>query len=88
MTGIILSGSPYSTYDKDAPRVDPDVFEAGVPVLGICYGLQETTSVFGGKVEACDHREYGFASLDVIKNDKFPHVNKLFEGIEDSMQVS
>jgi GMP synthase (glutamine-hydrolysing) len=39
-TGVILSGSPYSVYDNDSPHVDPDVFELGVPILGICYGLQ------------------------------------------------
>jgi GMP synthase-like glutamine amidotransferase len=38
--GVILSGSPYSVYDHDSPHVDPDVFELGVPILGICYGLQ------------------------------------------------
>jgi hypothetical protein len=38
--GVILSGSPYSVYDKDSPHVDPEVFELGVPILGICYGLQ------------------------------------------------
>ncbi len=40
LPGVILSGSPYSVYDRDSPHVDPDVFEIGVPILGICYGLQ------------------------------------------------
>jgi GMP synthase-like glutamine amidotransferase len=41
-TGIILSGSPYSVYEKDAPHVDPKLWELNVPILGICYGLQES----------------------------------------------
>jgi len=65
-TGVILSGSPYSIYDHDAPRVDPGVFDLGVPVMGICYGLQEMTNYFGGKVAPCDHREYGPATLSIL----------------------
>ncbi len=81
--GIILSGSPYSVYDDDAPHVDPEVFTLGVPVLGICYGLQvrvslweftypdlelkEIASLFGGQVANCTHREYGHADVEVIK---------------------
>ncbi|KAL0095188.1 hypothetical protein F4703DRAFT_1938533 [Phycomyces blakesleeanus] len=85
--GIILSGSPYSVYDTDAPRVDPTVFESGVPILGICYGLQEMTNHMGGKVEACDHREYGHAMLNVIKHPNFPLADKLFEGLGDELKV-
>ncbi|KAI8970354.1 hypothetical protein BDF20DRAFT_980126 [Mycotypha africana] len=85
--GIILSGSPYSVYDHDAPRVDPAVFDAGVPVLGICYGLQEMTNLMGGKVEACDHREYGYAMLEISKFPDHPHADKLFEGLESPSQV-
>ncbi|KAF9969111.1 GMP synthase (glutamine-hydrolyzing), partial [Actinomortierella ambigua] len=64
--GVILAGSPFSVYDHDAPRVDPDVFNLGVPVMGICYGLQEMTNYFGGKVQACAHREYGPATVKIL----------------------
>jgi GMP synthase (glutamine-hydrolysing) len=86
--GIILSGSPYSVYDKDAPRVDPSVFDAGVPLLGICYGLQEMTTFMGGQVDACEHREYGHAVLSVRKHPNHPFVDTLFAGLEgDNVQV-
>lgn len=82
--GVILSGSPYSVYDDDAPHVDPAVFELGVPVLGICYGLQEMAWNMKGKVAKCDHREYGFATLEVGKGKS---VDKLFESLGEEMQV-
>lgn len=86
--GIILSGSPYSVYDDGAPHVDRDVFELGVPVFGICYGLQEMAWSHGGKVGQCDHREYGFAEVDVVKAEsKNPLANKLFDGFGDKFQV-
>ncbi|KIM22950.1 hypothetical protein M408DRAFT_18033 [Serendipita vermifera MAFF 305830] len=86
--GIILSGSPYSVYDEDAPHVDPDVFTLGVPVLGICYGLQEMASHFGGKIGGVPHREYGHADVEVITLGA-PHelANRLLEGLEDQLQV-
>jgi len=59
--GIILSGGPSSVYDKDAPHANRRVFDLGVPVLGICYGLQLMVHVLGGKVRAADKREYGHA---------------------------
>ncbi|KAI3659755.1 hypothetical protein MP638_000884 [Amoeboaphelidium occidentale] len=67
--GVILSGGPYSVYDKDAPHVDPAYLSLDVPVLGICYGLQEIAWSFGGKVDACSHREYGRAHLEVGDDD-------------------
>lgn len=86
--GIILSGSPYSVYDQDAPRVDPAVFDMGVPILGICYGLQEMAWNLKGKVTKCDHREYGFAQLQIsmIGSGDEP-ADALFEGLGDEMQV-
>ncbi|SPO28493.1 GMP synthase [glutamine-hydrolyzing] [Ustilago trichophora] len=84
--GIILSGSPYSVYDDIAPRVDPDVFTAGVPVLGICYGLQEIAWNHGGKVDPHDKREYGHAEVEVVKTG-VPHLDALFKNWEGSVQV-
>lgn len=63
--GIILSGGPASIYDTHSPKVDPWVFDLGIPVLGICYGLQVMISTLGGTVERSDKREYGFAELSV-----------------------
>src|SRR5208282_2931532 len=63
--GIILSGGPSSVYDKDAPRCDPAVLGMGIPVLGICYGMQWIAKNLGGKVEPAERREYGPARLDV-----------------------
>lgn len=57
--GIILSGSPHSVYDKDAPSIDKDIFDLGIPVLGVCYGAQLITKTFGGKVEPAETAEYG-----------------------------
>ncbi len=72
---VILSGSPHSTVDIGSPRAPDAVFEAGIPVLGICYGEQTICAQLGGKVEAGHHREFGRAFLD-IKED-----SALFEGV-------
>ncbi len=63
--GIILSGGPASVYAADAPQPDPGIFELGVPVLGICYGMQLMAHHLGGKVEHSQQREYGFGILEV-----------------------
>lgn len=64
-SGIILSGGPMSVYDEEAPRVDPGILELGVPVLGICYGLQFISLTLGGKVQPAGNREYGKARLRI-----------------------
>lgn len=63
--GIILSGGPSSVYAQGAPKVDPNIFSLGIPVLGICYGMQVTCDVMGGKVIPASSREFGRASLRV-----------------------
>ncbi|MEO6269494.1 MAG: glutamine-hydrolyzing GMP synthase, partial [Lautropia sp.] len=75
--GIILSGSHASAYDEDALRPPSIVFELGVPVLGICYGMQAMAEQLGGKVEYSDHREFGYAQVRARGH------TRLFDGIED-----
>ncbi len=64
---IILSGGPASTLGAESPTIDPAIFELGVPILGICYGMQLTCGLLGGKVEAADEREFGPATITVDK---------------------
>src|ERR1700689_3571854 len=63
--GVILSGGPASVLEKEAPLAPPAIFQAGVPVLGICYGEQAMAHQLGGKVEAGHHREFGRAEVEV-----------------------
>src|SRR5271167_1759243 len=79
--GIVLSGGPSSVYDKDAPLCDPNVLQLGVPVLGICYGMQWLTHSLGGKVAPAARREYGPAQLDMACD------SKLFTGIPDHLKI-
>src|SRR5690606_34300028 len=62
--GIIFSGGPASVHAPGAPKPDPGVFDLGVPILGICYGVQLLADMLGGKVERADEREYGIAHLN------------------------
>jgi GMP synthase (glutamine-hydrolysing) len=71
--GIILSGSPCNVYQKKAPIPDRRIYSLGVPVLGICYGLQLTSHLFRGKVKKVKHREYGLARLHVDRNQDLLH---------------
>lgn len=68
-TGIILSGGPESTTEENSPRAPGYVFQAGVPVLGICYGMQTMAMQLGGLTEGSDHREFGYASVNLANTD-------------------
>ncbi|KAF2230096.1 GMP synthase [Viridothelium virens] len=85
--GIILSGGPYSVYQNDAPHVDSAVFQLGVPVLGICYGLQEIAWYYEQtNVLAGEKREYGHSKVNVARHAGLAeHIDKLFDQIEDNM---
>ncbi|PYK92716.1 MAG: GMP synthase (glutamine-hydrolyzing) [Verrucomicrobia bacterium] len=79
--GIILSGGPASVYDQDAPHVDPQIFSLGIPLLGICYGMQLMAHHLGGQVEFSARREYGAAVLHVMNG------SKLFEGLGPQLDI-
>ncbi len=67
--GIILSGSPWSVNSPEAPMIGRDVLELGVPILGICYGMQLIAHLLGGKVSAASNREYGRAQLEILDGE-------------------
>jgi len=81
--GIILSGGPSSVYAKDAYEVDQGVYTLGIPVLGICYGMQRIAVDFGGSVIRSDHHEYGKAELTIDMSKNSP----LFDNCEDGRIV-
>jgi GMP synthase (glutamine-hydrolysing) len=80
-TGIVLSGGPNSVYDAGAPACDTAILSMGLPVLGICYGLQWMTHNLGGLVERADRREYGRTEL-VVKDGSL-----LFEGLPKKLRI-
>lgn len=76
-TAIVFSGGPSSVYESNAPKCDPNIFKLGIPVLGICYGMQLASQALGGKVESCNRREFGRARLQIQSMERlfagFPH---------------
>ncbi len=77
--GIILAGGPESVHEEGSPRAPQAVFDLGVPLFGICYGMQTMSEQLGGKVQGSDVREFGYARVDLVGK------SKLFDGIEDHM---
>jgi GMP synthase (glutamine-hydrolysing) len=78
--GIIFTGGPDSVYLPDSPKIDKEIFELGIPILGICYGMQLMAHTLGGEVKAAGNREYGKIMLNLEGE------SKLFEGIDNNSQ--
>ncbi|GAM55969.1 GMP synthase [Vibrio ishigakensis] len=77
--GIILSGGPESVTEANSPRAPQYVFDSGVPVLGVCYGMQTMAEQLGGKVAGSDEREFGYAQVKVVED------SSIFHNIEDAI---
>ena len=75
-SGIIFTGGPNSVYEEGAPSISKEIFDLGIPILGICYGAQVMAHVLGGEVKSPDHREYGFTTVEVENSDL------VFNGLE------
>ncbi len=89
--GIILSGGPNSVYADNAPQCDPQIFEMGIPVLGICYGMQLICSHLGGDVQNAAAREYGRAHVELVADDQlvqnFPSTAEVWMSHGDQVQT-
>jgi len=81
--GIVLSGGPSSVYDEDAPVCSPEVLQLGVPVLGICYGMQWIAKTLGGRVEKSERREYGRGQVNIPAGNS----SSLFAGVPESLRI-
>ncbi len=79
--GIILSGGPSSVLSPDAPTISMEIYELGIPILGICYGMQLTSKLFGGIVEKSIYREYGKSVIKIVKD------SPLFDGVKNESIV-
>lgn len=75
--GIIFTGGPASVYAENAPTCDKEIFNLGIPVLGICYGMQLMTHILGGKVQRAEKREYGVTRVDIDNS------SKIFDGFDN-----
>ncbi len=78
---IIFSGGPASVWDEESPTIDPEIFKLGIPILGICYGMQLTVHLLEGKVEKSEKREFGPAKLQIVDD------SDLLKGVPDGSDI-
>ncbi len=81
LIGIVLSGGPASVLDQNSPNVDRKIFDLGVPVLGLCYGMQLIAKIFGGSLAGSNRREFGYAKVKIDRDEP------LFAGVENGSTV-